>query len=215
MFLRDYIDRIFTESAKVLKKRNRLQANTFYEKERTAPFQTPNWTIRGHNGSLKNAIKNACSKIPSITPLRTTESSSRTHPTEANLREQRSSTQVSSETHTHPTETNLREQHSSTQVSSETHTHPTETILREQRSTTQESSGIRPTDTTRTHPTDTNLREPRSSTQESSEQQSTQESSEQQSTQESSDLQLSSQDPSDLPLIRRKLRNKSKKSRKL
>ena len=59
MFLRDYIDRIFTESAKVPKKRNRLQANTFYEKERTAPFQALNWTIRGYNGSLKNAIKNA------------------------------------------------------------------------------------------------------------------------------------------------------------
>lgn len=63
--MRDYIDRIFAESAKVPKKRTRINlVDNFYEKEREAPFQAPKWTLRGYKGSLMDAIKDACSKIP-------------------------------------------------------------------------------------------------------------------------------------------------------
>ncbi|PKY34831.1 hypothetical protein RhiirB3_454935, partial [Rhizophagus irregularis] len=32
----------------------------FYDKERTKPFQAPNWTISGYTGSLKTAVQKAC-----------------------------------------------------------------------------------------------------------------------------------------------------------
>ncbi|CAB4491859.1 unnamed protein product [Rhizophagus irregularis] len=60
-FLRDYIDRIFSESSKVPKKRTRIHDSVnFYDKERTKPFQAPNWTISGYTGSLKTAVQKAC-----------------------------------------------------------------------------------------------------------------------------------------------------------
>ncbi|CAB5394973.1 unnamed protein product [Rhizophagus irregularis] len=60
-FLRDYIDHIFSESSKVPKKRTRIHDSVnFYDKERTKPFQAPNWTISGYTGSLKMAVQKAC-----------------------------------------------------------------------------------------------------------------------------------------------------------
>ncbi|PKY57595.1 hypothetical protein RhiirA4_429099 [Rhizophagus irregularis] len=60
-FLRDYIDRIFSELSKVPKKRTRIHDSVnFYDKERTKPFQAPNWTISGYTGSLKMAVQKAC-----------------------------------------------------------------------------------------------------------------------------------------------------------
>jgi hypothetical protein len=58
-FLREFIDRIFSESAKVPKKRTRISSDEFYDKERAAPFQAPKWTVSGYKGSLKNAILDA------------------------------------------------------------------------------------------------------------------------------------------------------------
>ncbi|CAB5383755.1 unnamed protein product [Rhizophagus irregularis] len=62
-FLRDYIDRIFSESSKVSKKRTQIHDSVnFYDKEWTKPFQAPNWTISGYTGSLKMAVQKACMK---------------------------------------------------------------------------------------------------------------------------------------------------------
>ncbi|PKC56144.1 hypothetical protein RhiirA1_474429 [Rhizophagus irregularis] len=48
-------------SSKVLKKRTRIHDSVnFYDKERTKPFQAPNWTISGYTGSLKTAVQKAC-----------------------------------------------------------------------------------------------------------------------------------------------------------
>ena len=63
MFLRDYVDRIFTESSKVPKKRTRIYDNdSFYDKEQSKPFQAPKWTVSGYNGSLKTAVQKACAE---------------------------------------------------------------------------------------------------------------------------------------------------------
>ena len=60
--MRNYIDRIFSESSKVPKKRKRIQANAYYEnkKEEKAPFKAPKWTVRGYQGTLKKLIEDAC-----------------------------------------------------------------------------------------------------------------------------------------------------------
>jgi hypothetical protein len=63
--LRDYIDRIFAESSKVAKKRERIQVpEDFYNKEMDAPVQAPKWTLGGYRGSLKAAIQEAIKSIP-------------------------------------------------------------------------------------------------------------------------------------------------------
>jgi len=63
--LRDYIDRIFAESSKVAKKRERIQVpDDFYNKEMDAPVQAPKWTLGGYRGSLKAAIQEAIKSIP-------------------------------------------------------------------------------------------------------------------------------------------------------
>jgi len=62
--LRDYIDRIFAESSKVAKKRERIQMpDDFYNKEIDAPIQTPKWTLDRYRGSLKAAIQEAIKSI--------------------------------------------------------------------------------------------------------------------------------------------------------
>ena len=63
--MRDYIDRIFAESSKVAKKRERIQVpDDFYNKEMDAPVQAPKWTLGGYRGSLKAAIQEAIKSIP-------------------------------------------------------------------------------------------------------------------------------------------------------
>ena len=62
MFLREYIDRIFAESSKVPKKRDRIHDTVTYDKEQSSPFQAPKWTLSGYNGSLKVAVESACTK---------------------------------------------------------------------------------------------------------------------------------------------------------
>jgi hypothetical protein len=63
--LRDYIDRIFTESSKVAKKRERIQVpDDFFNKEMDAPVQAPKWTLGGYRGSLKASIQEAIKSIP-------------------------------------------------------------------------------------------------------------------------------------------------------
>ncbi|RGB32160.1 hypothetical protein C1646_790926 [Rhizophagus diaphanus] len=71
-FLRDYIDRIFSKSSKVLKKRTQIHNSiNFYDKERTKLFQAPNWTISGYTSSLKTAVQKACMERSSNTlPVR-------------------------------------------------------------------------------------------------------------------------------------------------
>ena len=62
--MRDYIDRIFAESSKVAKKRERIQVpDDFYNKEMDAPVQAPKWTLGGYRGSLKAAIQEAIKSI--------------------------------------------------------------------------------------------------------------------------------------------------------
>jgi hypothetical protein len=66
--LRDYVDRIFSESSKIPKKRTRIYDNVnTHDKESTAPFQAPKWTIDGYKGSLKIAVRKACSERSSNT----------------------------------------------------------------------------------------------------------------------------------------------------
>ena len=63
--MRDYIDRIFAESSKVMKvtkKRNRIRDKDFYDKEQVAPFQAPRWILFGYQGTLNNAVQQACSE---------------------------------------------------------------------------------------------------------------------------------------------------------
>ena len=62
--MRNYVDRIFAESAKVKKKRGRIPSTEFYQNERTAPIKAPKWTLSGYDGSLVGAINDACRKIP-------------------------------------------------------------------------------------------------------------------------------------------------------
>ena len=63
--MHDYIDRIFAESSKVAKKRERIQVpDDFYNKEMDAPVQAPKWTLGGYRGSLKAAIQEAIKSIP-------------------------------------------------------------------------------------------------------------------------------------------------------
>lgn len=62
MFLREYIDRLFAESSKVPKKRDRIRDTVPYDKEQLSPFQAPKWTLSGYNGSLKVAVESACTK---------------------------------------------------------------------------------------------------------------------------------------------------------
>jgi len=52
---------------KVSKKRHRIHANGYYEKEQMAPFRAPKWTIDGYRGSLKDAVQTACSNRQSNT----------------------------------------------------------------------------------------------------------------------------------------------------
>lgn len=58
--MRDYIDHIFSETSKVSKKRERIQADSYYEKEKLAPFKAPKWTVDGYHGTLKNLVEAAC-----------------------------------------------------------------------------------------------------------------------------------------------------------
>ena len=62
--MRNYIDQIFAESAKVKKKRGRIPLTEFYQNERTALIKALKWTLSGYNGSLVGAINDACRKIP-------------------------------------------------------------------------------------------------------------------------------------------------------
>jgi hypothetical protein len=67
MFLHDYIDKIFSESSKVPKKRPRVyDPNYIYDKEPSAPLRAPKWTVRGYNGSLKAVVENACKQRSSV-----------------------------------------------------------------------------------------------------------------------------------------------------
>jgi len=68
LFLRDYVDRVFTETSKVPKKRLRIHDNVnYYDKEPSNPFQAPRWTISGYSGTLKAAVQEACMEHSSIT----------------------------------------------------------------------------------------------------------------------------------------------------
>jgi len=60
--LHDYIDRIFAESSKVAKKRNRIRDEDFYDKEQVAPFQASRWILFGYQDTLNNAVQQACSE---------------------------------------------------------------------------------------------------------------------------------------------------------
>ncbi|GBC24311.2 hypothetical protein GLOIN_2v1773638 [Rhizophagus irregularis DAOM 181602=DAOM 197198] len=60
LFLRNYIDRLFAETSKVPKKWTRVYSSDFYEKETSAPFCAPKWTIRNYQGSLKDIVGRAC-----------------------------------------------------------------------------------------------------------------------------------------------------------
>jgi hypothetical protein len=60
--LRSFIDKLFTETSKVPKKRIRFydDGGNFYEKEQTPPFRAPKWTVGKYQGSLKDAVEKAC-----------------------------------------------------------------------------------------------------------------------------------------------------------
>ncbi|CAB4445407.1 unnamed protein product [Rhizophagus irregularis] len=60
LFLRNYIDRLFAETSKVPKKRTRVYSSDFYEKETSAPFCAPKWTIGNYQSSLKDIVGRAC-----------------------------------------------------------------------------------------------------------------------------------------------------------
>ena len=60
LFLRNYIDRLFAETSKVPKKRIRVYDSNFYEKEISAPFRAPKWTVGDYQGSLKDIVADAC-----------------------------------------------------------------------------------------------------------------------------------------------------------
>ncbi|GBC30005.1 hypothetical protein GLOIN_2v1773218 [Rhizophagus irregularis DAOM 181602=DAOM 197198] len=60
LFLRNYIDQLFTETSKVPKKRIRVYDDNFYEKEQTAPFHSPKWAVGDYQGFLKDEVERAC-----------------------------------------------------------------------------------------------------------------------------------------------------------
>lgn len=62
LFLRGFIDRLFTETSKVPKKRTRVYDDNSYDKEQTAPFCAPKWTVGNYHGPLKDVVEKACRK---------------------------------------------------------------------------------------------------------------------------------------------------------
>ncbi|CAG8747342.1 13794_t:CDS:1, partial [Funneliformis caledonium] len=64
MFLREYIDKLFDETLKVLKKRKRSYSNQ-YALEKT-PFNALKWALIGYNGPIKEVVKRACHQRSAI-----------------------------------------------------------------------------------------------------------------------------------------------------
>ena len=59
-FLRDYLDRFIAEKSKSQKRRKRIFDHiNFSEKELSAPFSSPKWTLSGYNGRLKDVVQSA------------------------------------------------------------------------------------------------------------------------------------------------------------
>jgi hypothetical protein len=56
-FLRDYIDRFVAERSRTPKKRTRIFSTNFNEKELSAPFSSPKWTLSGYSGRLKDVVQ--------------------------------------------------------------------------------------------------------------------------------------------------------------
>jgi hypothetical protein len=54
--LRNYLDK----AKKGRNKRSREYSDQFFNEE--APFNSPEWTVKGYDGELKRAVNNACKK---------------------------------------------------------------------------------------------------------------------------------------------------------
>lgn len=63
MFLREYLDKLFEESSKVTRKRERVYDNCQFASNEKAPLNAPKWSLAKYNGSKKEAVKKACQQL--------------------------------------------------------------------------------------------------------------------------------------------------------
>lgn len=54
--MREYVDKIFDESSKAPRRRNRTCGRSYAPNEGTAPLNAPKWSVSGYSGSLKKEV---------------------------------------------------------------------------------------------------------------------------------------------------------------